>query len=71
MEENQCSASDRYLTVNDIVNRLQVHEQTVRRWIREGDLQAVELGGKSGYRVNEAEFEAFLAERTTTGKAVA
>lgn len=68
---DQCKPAERWITVADIVERLKVHEQTVRRWIRDGDLQAIELGGKSGYRVNEAEFEAFLAERTTMGKAAA
>lgn len=60
-----------WLTVSEIVETLKVHEQTVRRWIREGELPALELGGKSGYRVRRDEFEAFLKERTTTGKAVA
>ena len=50
-------------TVADIVEELRVHEQTVRRWIREGHLRAYNFGGKTGYRIKTEDFEAFLEER--------
>jgi excisionase family DNA binding protein len=64
---------ERWYTVEEIVVMLKIHEQTVRRWIREGQLQAVMLGRKAGYRVRARDLEAFLAERETglEGKAVA
>lgn len=53
---------DRWLTVAQIADRLQVHEETVRRWLREGRLVGRNFGGKTGYRVRERDFEAFLDE---------
>jgi excisionase family DNA binding protein len=54
---------DRWLTVAEIVDELKVHEQTVRRWIRDGQLRAYNFGGKTGYRIKSEDFEAFLEER--------
>jgi excisionase family DNA binding protein len=56
-------ADTRWLTVADICERLQVHEETVRRWIRSGDLPATALGRKAGYRIKESDFIAFLEKR--------
>jgi excisionase family DNA binding protein len=66
-------ADERWLTVEEIVDLLKVHEQTVRRWLRAGELRGVLLGRKAGYRIRERDLEAFLAERDTgeLGKAVA
>jgi excisionase family DNA binding protein len=47
-----------FLTVQDIAERLQVSEQTVRRWIKTGQLPAIELGGQ--YRVSPDDFREFL-----------
>ena len=61
---------ERWLTVQDITRRLQVHEETVRRWIRSGELPAILLGSaKGGYRVREANYQRFVADRfPRTGK---
>ena len=67
-------AEERWLTVEEIVDLLKVHEQTVRRWLRDGQLRGVLLGRKAGYRIRERDFEAFLEARDTwseEGKAVA
>ena len=32
------------LTVFDVAERLQVHPETIRRWIRDGRLTAIDLG---------------------------
>jgi excisionase family DNA binding protein len=37
-----------------------VHEQTVRRWLREGSLRGRSFGGKTGWRVRESDLRAFL-----------
>ncbi len=55
--------AENWRTVADIVEELRVHEQTVRRWIREGQLRAYNFGGKTGYRIKTEDFEAFLEER--------
>ncbi len=54
-------AGERWLTVAEIVEQLQVHEQTVRRWLREGKLPGRNFGGRTGYRVRERDLEAFLS----------
>ena len=70
-------AQERWLTVAEIVEQLQVHEQTVRRWLREGRLPGRNFGGRTGYRVRQRDLEAFLAgeaqesESTTEGKVAA
>jgi excisionase family DNA binding protein len=55
---------DRWLTVDDIAEQLQVSHETVRRWIRSGKLSVLDLGGpKAGYRVKPEELQRFIAER--------
>lgn len=54
---------ERWYTVADIVEALKVHEQTVRRWLRDGELRGYNLGGKSGYRIRARDLEAFLESR--------
>ena len=63
-------AEERWLTVAEIAERLRVHENTVRRWLRSGDLPGRGFGGRTGYRVRESDLEKFLAE-TPEGKAKA
>jgi excisionase family DNA binding protein len=50
------------LTVEQVAERLQVHPETVRRWLRGGRLKGVRLGGsKLGYRISEDELARFIA----------
>ncbi|HZU76312.1 MAG TPA: helix-turn-helix domain-containing protein [Dehalococcoidia bacterium] len=53
----------RWYTVRDLVETLQVHEQTVRRWIKTGELEAYALGDRAGYRVSPEALAAFLERR--------
>lgn len=47
---------DPLLTVTQVAQRLQLHPETIRRWIREGRLKAVKLGThRSGFRIRESE----------------
>ena len=55
-------AEDRWLTVAEIVERLKVHEQTVRRWLRTGQLPGRLLGRRGGWRVRESDLDAFMRE---------
>lgn len=59
-------ADDRWYSVQDVVNRLGVHEQTVRRWIKTGELVAYALGDRAGYRVAPEDLQAFLDRRRVT-----
>ena len=51
---------ERWLTVQQVCDQLQVSDQTVRRWIKGGALPARNLGGKAGYRIRESDLNAFL-----------
>ena len=51
---------DRWFTVEQIAERLQVTEETVRRWLRSGELVGQNFGGRTGYRIRETEVNAFL-----------
>lgn len=63
---------DRFYTIQDIVELLQVHEQTVRRWLKSGELRGTMLGRKAGYRIAGGDLRAFIDGRTgPEGKAVA
>lgn len=55
---------DTWLTVEDVAKRFDVSQETVRRWIRGGQLPVLDLGGpKMGYRIREGDLRAFVAER--------
>lgn len=47
-----------YKTVQQIAKELQVHEQTVRRKIYNGELKAYKVG--SSYRISDKQLENYL-----------
>jgi len=56
---------DRMLTATEVAQELRVRADTVRRWIRNGELQAVRLGPRAGYRVSSAELRRFMSTHLT------
>lgn len=54
---------DRYQTVQELAERLEVAEATVRRWIKSGDLRAIDIG--KGWRIADFDLERFLKDRET------
>jgi excisionase family DNA binding protein len=60
-------ADEEMLTLVDVAEHLQVHIDTVRRWVREGELPAYQLGARAGYRVKRSDFRAFLDKRYRQG----
>jgi len=52
-----------YLTTEEIALKLDISQETIRRYIRQGDLPAVKLRGV--YRVKREDFEKFLENRRT------
>lgn len=58
MEENV-----KWLTVEQIANELGVHPDTIRDYIRQGLLKAVQL--KRTYRIRRSDYESFLKDRET------
>ncbi len=53
----------KWLTIEEICDRLQLHPQTVRRWLRDGELHGVLIGDRAGYRVHPEDLLAFLRSR--------
>ena len=49
-----------YLTPEEIATKLKVHEDTIRRWLRTGELRGIKIG-KRQWRVRKADLEAYLA----------
>jgi excisionase family DNA binding protein len=58
---------EKIVTVEQIAERLQVNNQTVRKWLREGELAGMPFGGRTGWRVNEADLQTFLDRRHRVG----
>lgn len=54
-----------FLTVKDVVDLVRVSEATVRHWIRQRDLRAIDLGRE--WRIIPRDLEAFLATHETRG----
>lgn len=54
---------DRYQTVQELSDRLEVAEATVRQWIKSGELRAIDIG--KGWRIADADLERFLRARET------
>jgi excisionase family DNA binding protein len=51
---------ERWYTVEQIAELLQVHHDTVRRWLRTGALKGRGFGGRTGWRVRESDLRRFL-----------
>lgn len=51
---------DPWLTVAQIAEKLQVHEETVRRWLRQKRLNGHNFSGRTGYRVRASEVDKFI-----------
>jgi excisionase family DNA binding protein len=54
---------DRYQTVQELAERLEVAEATVRQWIRSGELRAIDIG--KGWRIADTDLDQFLRARET------
>ena len=55
---------DRYQTVQEVADRLDVAEATVRQWIKNGALRAIDIG--KGWRISDTDLSLFLTARETT-----
>lgn len=54
---------DRYQTVQEVADRLKVSEATVRHWIKEGALRAIDVG--KGWRISDQDLDEFLHRHET------
>jgi len=54
---------EKQLTVEEVAEELRVHPETVRQWIREGELDAFDTG--RGYRISRKDLDDFIQRRKT------
>lgn len=54
---------DQYQTVQEVADRLKVSEATVRHWIKDGALRAIDIG--KGWRISDADLQDFLRRHET------
>ncbi len=52
------------LTVPELAARLKVRQETVREWLRSGQLSGYNLGGQAGWRIPVTEVERLLNARS-------
>jgi excisionase family DNA binding protein len=58
-------SKDELLDVETVAEELGIHIETVRKWIREKQLKAVNLGRRGGYRIRHSDLNEFLRKRET------
>jgi excisionase family DNA binding protein len=46
---------EQWLTVDETAERLKIHPQTIRRWLKQGQLQGTLLSHYAGWRIRESE----------------
>ena len=56
--------SNQQLTVEEVAEELRVHPETVRQWIRDGELDAFDTG--RGYRISRVDLDDFIQKRKTS-----
>lgn len=56
---------EKIFTVKQVAAQLQVDTKTVRKWIRSGELVAMDIGGE--YRIRESSLQEFIKRRERRG----
>jgi len=51
---------EEWLTLQEAVDRLKLHPDTLRRWLRAGTLRGTRLSRKGGWRIPSSEVERVL-----------
>jgi excisionase family DNA binding protein len=65
---------DEWMTTEEVAALLKVNPESVRRWLRTGEMIGSQLGNRSGWRISRDEVARFMREREhapETGKAAA
>jgi excisionase family DNA binding protein len=57
---------EQLLTTEQVAARLQVTETSILRWIKAGTIKGTKLPGNAGYRVSQADLDAYLESRKVT-----
>jgi excisionase family DNA binding protein len=63
--------TDKLLTVPEVAEQLTVTEETVRRWLRSGQLAGVLLSRRAGWRIRQDSVDRLLEVFALEGKLVA
>ncbi len=64
--------AEEVLTLEEAAGLLKVPVGTIRRWLREGRIPVVKLGGqKTGWRVLRSDLDRFVRERRHAGECMA
>jgi excisionase family DNA binding protein len=59
------------LTVAEVAEIVGVHAQTVRRWLRDGQIEGTLITRQTGYRIRRSEVDRLLEEGLREGKELA
>ena len=51
---------DIWMTVEEVAEKLQVHPDSVRRWLRAGELRGYMISRKAGYRIRPDDVDEFV-----------
>jgi len=51
-----------WVTVEEAARMIGVHEQTIRRWLRDGRMPGTLLSRRAGYRIQQVEVDRILRE---------
>ena len=65
---------DEWLTTAEVAELLKVNPETVKRWLRSGEMRGSLLSDRAGWRIAREEVARFMEERQNvaeTGKAAA
>jgi excisionase family DNA binding protein len=54
---------DEWYTTDEVAKLLKVHPESVRRWLRTGEMRGSQLGDRTGWRVSREEVGRFMRER--------
>jgi excisionase family DNA binding protein len=65
-KEREAMPRDQYQTVREVADRLRVSEATVRHWVRDGALRAIDIG--KGWRIADRDLEEFLRRQETRAR---
>lgn len=60
-----------FVTVEEAAQMIGVHEQTIRRWLREEQMRGTMISRAAGYRIRREEVDRVLEEGLRPGKLAA
>jgi excisionase family DNA binding protein len=69
--ERTMEPQEELLTVEEFADRLSVHEQTVRRWLRNGQINGTMLNRRAGYRIRASEVDRVMRDGLMPSKELA